>query len=92
MIREVTTMRYKLSLAALLAAALLILSSVASAREGFVHGFRGSENGPHWIRGGDHGHRYGYSKGYGILPGFWYLYEDDPCWVWTPEARVWVCH
>jgi hypothetical protein len=26
------------------------------------------------------------------LPGFWYLYEDDPCWVWTPEARVWVCH
>ncbi len=84
-------MRYRLSLPALVAAALIILSSLASAGEDFGYGFREFENSPDWNRSGDHGYRYGYRRGYGGLPGFWYMYDDDPCWVWTPEARVWVC-
>ena len=67
----------------MLVAALGLFASPASAEY--------LNNGGNWIVSGDNLYRYAYSTGYGMVPGFWYLYDDDPCWVWTPDARVWVC-
>lgn len=76
-------MQSKSTLAAVLVAAVVLPSQAFAGQY---------QNGGCWMGRSHNPYRFGYSTGYGMVPGFWYAYEDDPCWVWTPEGRVWVCY